>query len=252
MRKASIRILSTRPVDPNLVAEAAGQGIALEALSFIETRMIRDEEKSKKIAALSHRSITAVFTSMNAVDAVSWHLGHAGDQPGANAGDRDRVALPWKIFCIGSATRQRVLEDLGEGLIEGTADSAGMLAGEILAKASLKEVVFFCGDQRRDELPEKLAAGGIQVQELEVYATIRTPHRIEQGYEGIVFFSPSAVHSFFSNNSLPPEIRLFAIGKTTASAIRDYCGNEIDLSGSPDKEALIRQAIETFKGTNPI
>jgi len=237
MIEHNVKILSTRPLSPSLVEEAAALGIVLDRLSFIETTPLDSEELRGKIGDLFHTSLVAVFTSMNAVDAV------AGDR--RKAGETGIV--PWKVFCIGSATRQHVLESFGAGLITGTADSAAALADQILLQKDIRQVVFFCGDQRRDELPEKLQQGGVAVQELVVYTTVRTPHRVEQPYEGIAFFSPSAVHSYFSNNTPPAATILFAIGQTTADAIRNYSGNTLLISDSPDKEALIRQAIGYFR-----
>ncbi len=222
------RILSTRPLGTELVRKAAERGILLESLAFIETSPVMDEASCRKIAELAHAVPVAVFTSMNAVDAVA------------------RIATPPKIFCIGSATRERVLENFGKDCIAGTADSAAALAEVIIGQDTIKEVAFFCGDQRRDELPAKLWEAGIRVKELVVYQTRPTPHTIRGEYEGVVFFSPSAVNSFFSANLLPAATVLFAIGQTTADAIRSCCINPVIVSDSPGKEALIRQVIDHF------
>lgn len=217
---------------PELAREAAERGILLESLSFIETSPVVDEASCRKIAELAHAVPVAVFTSMNAVDAVAGCLG---------------IAIPPKIFCIGSATRERVLENFGKDCIAGTADSAAALAEVIIGQDTIKEVAFFCGDQRRDELPAKLWEAGIRVKELIVYQTRPTPHTIRREYEGVVFFSPSAVNSFFSANLLPAATVLFAIGQTTADAIRSCCINPVIVSDSPGKEALIRQVIDHFQ-----
>lgn len=228
------RILSTRPLDPSLAEQAAQQGILLESLSFIETHPLVDESLCGKIAELAGHAAMVVFTSMNAVDAVSGCLS-AGLTP------------PWKIFCIGSATQEHVRENFGEDCIAGTADSASALAAVIVGHSDIKEVVFFCGDQRRDELPKKLWDSGVRVKEHVVYHTKATPHTISKDYDGVVFFSPSAVNSFFSINTLPAATVLFAIGHTTADAIREWCINPVIVSDSPGKTALLRQVIDHFK-----
>jgi uroporphyrinogen-III synthase len=232
-------------LDKRIIAQAAGQGIMLEALSFIKTEPIREEELGRTIKALSNRPVVVVFTSKNAVDAVANWL-EAGEAE-AETDDSVRPASGWKIFCIGAATRKRVSESFGEAAIEGSANSALSLADTILTRGSIKETVFFCGDQRRDELPEKLKQHHMGMREIVVYKTIRTPHKIEQTYDGIAFFSPSAVFSFFSGNALNKETILFAIGGTTAAAIRSRSGNKLIISESPDKEALVRQAIDYFQ-----
>jgi uroporphyrinogen-III synthase len=72
-------------------------------------------------------------------------------------------------------------------------------------------------------------------------------HTIDKVYDGILFFSPSAVESFFSKNKLPEQTVLFAIGNTTAKTIhRRYCNNRIMISDQPGKDELIEQAIEYF------
>jgi uroporphyrinogen-III synthase len=238
-------ILSTRPLDAGLLAQAKACGIVIDTQSFISTEPVRDEGLQRRIRELGHQPLTAVFTSMNAVEAVAAMVG---------------VKAPWKIFCIGAATRQLVHEHFGEDAVAGTAPSAAELADVVLRRSlsvteptagdhvpAPSEVFFFCGDQRRDELPGKLSAAGVSVNELVVYRTAQTPHFVEGPYDGIAFFSPSAVHSFFSVNIAGDKTLLFAIGSTTADAIHGYCSNPVVISGSPAKEALVQQIIEHFQ-----
>jgi uroporphyrinogen-III synthase len=70
---------------------------------------------------------------------------------------------------------------------------------------------------------------------------------VERVYDGIAFFSPSAVESFFSINTVPEATRLFAIGETTAASISAYCSNPVVISDSPEKEALVRRMIDYFQ-----
>lgn len=273
MAESKTRILSTRPLGAALLEQAAGKGILIDTLSFIETAPIVNEALQQRIRDLSRQPLVAVFTSMNAVEAVAeWLKGAkdltkkgtsvAGqpDSPSPASPVSQRDILPWRIFCIGSATQQLVRDNFGDDCIAGTAAAAAVLADTIISRrasepvgtagkdaAPLQEVFFFCGDQRRDELPEKLQEKGIRVNELVVYTTTRTPHKVEQAYNGIVFFSPSAVHSFFQGNTIQADTCLFAIGQTTADTIRTYSPNQTILSGSPEKEALIRQVIDHFQ-----
>jgi uroporphyrinogen-III synthase len=265
MAEPKTRILSTRPLEAALLEQAAGRGIIIDTLSFIETEPLVNEALQQQIRDLSRQPLVAVFTSMNAVSAVAGWLkltpGKTGlAKEGPEVLGRAAERPDWKIFCIGSATQQLVRENFGDDCIAGTAVAAATLAGTIISQteqpvgaagkgaAPLREVFFFCGDQRRDELPEKLQQQGIRVNELVVYKTTRTPHKVEQTYDGIAFFSPSAVHSFFQVNTIPAGTLLFAIGQTTADTIRAYSSNQTVLSGSPEKEALIRQVIDHFQG----
>jgi uroporphyrinogen-III synthase len=236
-----IRILSTRPLATTLIDEGAARGIVIDALPFIKTGPVTGETLALPIKELSTQPLTAVFTSMNAVDAVTAHL-------------EGLPIPPWDIFCISAATRRRVRDYFGEEHIAGTADDASALAGTLIRSISTKktnsEVFFFCGDQRRDELPDRLRQASIKINEIIVYHTLPTPHTIQTAYDGIIFFSPSAVQSFFSVNTIPASTLLFAIGATTAAAIKTQSPNKIIVGVTPDKETLVRQAIDYFQTDN--
>ena len=231
MRK-SVNILSTRPIDPSLIKIAGLKGIFIEVRSFIETLPVQSTTVIQEIENVLSKSATVVFTSMNAVDVVSKHLN--GYKP------------QWNIYSIGTTTDQLIKKYFGENLIAGTAYNAADLAALIVKDRFIDEVIFFCGNQRRDELPDILRRNEIDVNEIEVYQTIAVPHKIDKNYSGILFFSPSAVESFFSNNTINQQTILFAIGNTTAEAIKPFSGNKIIISATPGKKKLAEQMIEYF------
>ncbi|MEN9686923.1 MAG: hypothetical protein RLZZ28_2709 [Bacteroidota bacterium] len=231
MPENKITILSTRPLQASLIAEAAGKGIEIEVLSFIETRPIATIDVLEEISLAADKMATVVFTSMNAVEAVSNAL--------------DGFVPDWSIYCMGYATRDLVKKHFGEEYIFGTAANAGELADKLI-DTDCEELIFFCGNNRRNELPEKLMHEGIEVQEIMVYETENTPHLIVKDYRGILFFSPSAVESFFSVNQIPETALVFAIGETTRQTIQKFSGNRIIVSKEPGKEQLVRQAIAYF------
>lgn len=233
MQKSNLYILSTRPLSTNIIQQAAAQHIHIECTSFIETEPVLDDAVIKEIQHLAQQNIAAVFTSMNAVDAVT---------------DQVTGKPDWKIFCLGHTTRQLIGKHFGEEGIEGTADNASALADEIITKG-FKKVYFFCGNQRRDELPQKLEENGVDLHELVVYKTHQTTQRVSKKFSGILFFSPSAVHSFFGDNEVESDTVLFAIGTTTAAAIEQYSNNKIIIAGQPGKDNLVHEAIQYFTAT---
>jgi len=181
-------------------------------------------------------STTVVFTSANGVEVVVSELKEQKPR--------------WKIFCIGYETRRSVEKYFGKESIGGIADNAKELA-QVIVDANVSEVVFFCGDNRRDELPSLLKQNNINIKEIIVYKTIVTPQKIEKKYNGIFFFSPSAVKSFFQENQLDDNTVLFAIGSTTAGEIKKFSKNKLVISDLPEKKALLEKAINYFQ-TNPI
>lgn len=232
--ESKIPILCTRPVSDELVNEALEKNIAIDVLSFIETEPVETVEVQQEIENTVILSATVVFTSMNAVEAVSQFV--EGKNPA------------WKIYCIGNTTRQLVEKYFGDGLLSGTAGSASELADLIIEESEGEDVIFFCGDQRRDDLPAILRRNDIEVNEIIVYETFPVPHKISKEYFGILFFSPSAVESFFSVNKIAGQTILFAIGNTTADAIKKISNNKIIISDMPGKDNLVEMMIEYFGG----
>jgi uroporphyrinogen-III synthase len=232
MPKNKISILSTRPLNPSLVEQAVAAGISIDELSFIETEPVRSVEVQQEIENAYMQSATVIFTSMNAVEAVT--AMQEGQQP------------DWNIYCIGNTTKQLVKKYFGEECIAGAANTATELAELIAEESNLDEVIFFCGDRRRDELPEILRSRDIEVNEIVVYETISVPHKIDKEYHGILFFSPSAVECFFRYNKISSRSILFAIGETTAGEIKKYSDNKIITGDEPGKENLVRKMMEIF------
>jgi uroporphyrinogen-III synthase len=158
----------------------------------------------------------------------------------------DAVMPDWKIYCIGGATFTLVKKYWPYESLIYTANNATELAEKIITD-KIPSVTFFCGNIRREELPQLLRSKNIEVDELIVYETLETPTRIEKVYDSILFFSPSAVTSFFSNNNISQNTTLFAIGNTTANTIKQFCSNNIIISDFPAKDQLVDKAIEYYE-----
>ncbi len=236
MKNRSINILSTRPVPGSLIFEAKMKGIQVDVLSFIETVAIDTKGIKGSINACLKQRSAIIFTSMNAADAVIKQL--------------DGKIPDWKIFCMGNTTKKIIENYFGNGIVIAAASNANELADGIIKwntnQKNKEAFVFFCGDQRRDELPQKLNDADIELKEIIVYKTIETSHALSKNYDGILFFSPSAVHSFFINNTTSNDTIFFAIGETTANSIREHTNHKIIVSKTPAKDELLKQAIELF------
>ena len=237
MEQNKITILSTRTIDPLLMSEAASKNIIVDAISFIKTESTSSIQTQQEIEQLATMQATVVFTSANAVEAVGAELD--GYQP------------DWQIFCTSHATREAVEKFFQKNSIVGTAQNASELASAIVKNTDAHEAIFFCGDQRRDELPNILRDADIEVNEIVVYQTVAIPHKVEKKYNGILFFSPSAVKSFFQKNKPGEQTVLFAIGETTADELRHFSKNKIIVSSQPDKRDLLKEVILYFQ-VNPI
>lgn len=232
MAENKIEILCTRPLDNMLIYKATNSGINMDIISFVETEPVISPEVIQQIQSYGLKKATVVFTSMNAVDAVTSQLTSVPD---------------WRIYCVGGITKETVFNFFGEKTVAGTAKNAKALAEKIILSKDVQHIAFFCGDHRLDELPEMLQANAIAVDEVVVYKTIFISSFITKNYDGIIFFSPSAVHSFFSDNTIATNVVLFSIGNTTTATIKTYCNNKVVTSEWPGKENMIDLVLDYYK-----
>jgi uroporphyrinogen-III synthase len=150
---------------------------------------------------------------------------------------------------LSGKTKNSLNPNIKESQIIATAENASALAQKII-EHNAKEIVFFCGNKRRDELPGILKRAGIKLEEIVVYETVETPVVSTKDFDGILFFSPSAITSFFSVNRLNKNSICFAIGKTTADALKEYTNNKIIISEYPGEEMMLATVNFYFKNIN--
>ncbi len=171
-----------------------------------------------------------IFTSKNAVKAVL---------------DRPNVHLPntVRMYCVGEKTAS-LLKERGYTVVK-TAPYGQELGRKIIESGIREPFLFFCGRKRRPEMPELLRQNGIDLTEIEVYDTGLTPKKIDCTFDGVLFFSPSGVQSYYSLNEAPESVA-FCIGETTASEAKKY-SPQVKTASVPSIENIVVQAIKYFK-----
>ncbi len=205
----------------------------LTVKEFIDAVEVGDAFTVGRLKAAAAARTRFVFTSAQAVKAVAKCIGNK---------------IPLFVCCIGHQTAVTATQLLN-CTMEGMANDAGKLADVIIA-SGLKRVLFACGSQRLPVLPNKLAAAGIKVEEVMVYHTLQVLHKMEEPFDAVLFFSPSAADSFFQNNTLPSGCVAFAIGETTKNALVLHTSNPIQISPIPSKQAVLEAAIAHFNHHN--
>ena len=231
MQNRKYHILSTRELPAELLLEAKKKGMEIVVQSFIQVQPIFNDTLRQQVQPLFRQSLHAVFTSANAVTAVAAY--------------KDPGPVQWQVYSLDGATG-RELEISLQVKPEITATHAKILAEKIAAKGTISEVIFFCGNKRREELPSILKQHNIAVREVVVYETTEKPVAVDTAFDAILFFSPSAVNSFFAANTLPAHTVCFAIGPTTAAALEPVTNNRIIISASTSAESMVQAAIFYF------
>lgn len=218
-QKRSVSILSTKKLARNQKELLLNSGH-----SVVEKNLISIVPLDFKIEKLPQNII---FTSKNTVKIV------LEKQPDFSTKH---------IFCVGEKTAALLQE---KGLqVKETANYGQELAQKIASDYRNEEFIFFCGKKRRPELPNFLKQEKISLSEVEVYDTHLVEKKIDRTFDGILFFSPSAVRSFCAVNDLSGSIA-FCIGKTTASEAKNYTSNII-VATKPTIENVIVQVVKYF------
>ena len=180
-----------------------------------------------------------IFTSKNAVKVFAKFI----------AANKIKVDKKSIFFSLSGETHQALRD---EGFKVSIAkDNAIELANEIITTSKENQFVFFCGDKRRDELPDTIFNAGLDLKEVVLYKTISQAKRIEVDYQAILFFSPSAIKSFFIENVLAKSVQCFCIGYTTANALKEYkINNKIKVISYPSQQVMIDEVLHYFNIKN--
>lgn len=235
---AKHKVLSTKKLEPSLVELAKENGIEIIEQEFISIKPIWNQETYDRIIRIVNiETQNIALTSANAVDVLNSYM-HFSDT---------YLVVDWNIFCLSGKTKKAILNALLlRKNIVGEATDATELANKIIAKG-VKEIIFFCSNKRREELPASLKKANIKVHEVVLYETAETPVTVDKDFDAVLFFSPSGVQSFFSANELNEDSICFAIGRTTATSVATFTQNSIVKSTAPDTQKMVQELIEYFK-----
>ncbi len=217
-----IHLLSTKKLDPHQKELLLNAGFGVVEKDFIS--IIPLDFQLKEIPE------NLIFTSKNAVKAILNH-------PQLNELQEK------KVFAVGDKTSE-FLRKNGFTVTE-TANYGADLADKIVADHRDQKFLFFCGKRRNPDLPEKLKKNRVSFEEIEVYDTVFASSKIDRIFDGVLFFSPSGVKSYCSQNDLSNSIA-FCIGTTTASEAKKHTENII-VAAKPSVENVVVQVVKHFK-----
>lgn len=220
-----IKIASTKILYDTQIQELENAGLEVYEANFIKTESINFDLKT------IYNNL--IFTSQNAAQSILLH-------------PKQEELKSKNVFCVGIKTKA-LLEENGFNVIV-YVDYASDLAEIITLIYSNESYTFFSGNLRKETLPKALKEANIEFNEIQVYETTLMPHKLEIPVEGLLFFSPSGVESYLSENKIKKET-CFCIGETTAEALFQVTKN-IRIAENPSVEEVIFAVIEEYKQTN--
>ena len=211
-------ILSTKKLTASQKELLLNADIAFVEYDSITTEPVSFELDEKIIK-------NAIFTSGSSVRAI-----------------KDKDIKIENCFCVGEKTKALLSE---EGYkVKEQATNAATLASVLVDQYQNEDFYFFCGNIRREELPEALDKNDIDYKEIVVYETLANLKEFDSVFDGVFFFSPSGVKSFLAANYIEDSVA-FCIGHTTGDEVKTYT-DKVIIANRPTVENVIVQAVKYF------
>ena len=238
---SSILVTQPKPANDNspYLGIAQKYGIKVDFRAFIDIEPVPFKEFRKdKVNILEHTAV--IFTSRNAVD----HFFRIC------AEGKIDVPAEMKYFCISDQTAyylQKYIVLRKRKLFVGGKVAADLF--DILKKHKTEKFLYPCSNIRKEDIPEFMRANGFDFSEATMYKTVASDlsDLAEVKYDCIAFFSPSGIHSLFTNfpDFVQDGTRIAAFGPTTAQAVKD-AGLELDIVAPMPNAPSMTGAIEVY------
>lgn len=146
-------------------------------------------------------------------------------------------------FCVGEKTAAKI-KSMGFE-VEVVAETGEDLGKKIIDDYANLSFTFLGSAKRRPELSELLNKAKINLTEIFVYNTIKTPKTFNRTFDTVLCFSPAGVESFFEGNPASTS-KLICIGPTTARQAKRY-SDSVFVSTATSVESVIVKAVKVLK-----
>ena len=242
MRKVkSILVTQEAPTDPTspYLKITEKYSIKIDFRPFIQVEAVPVKEfRKQKIEILNYTAI--IFTSRNAVDhffSICREL---------------KIEMPpdMKYFCISEQTSnylQKYIVIRKRKIFTGLKDTRDLM--EIIRKHKNEKFLFPCSDIRKNDIPDFLRENNYHFSEAITHHTVAAnlSDLKEVFYDILAFFSPSGIHSLFTNfpDFKQNNTRIAAFGPATAKAVKD-AGLILDIEAPLPNAPSMTGALELY------
>ena len=209
MTKKTPHLLFTRSLNQRQIAMMQEPCFSYESIAFNRIELIPHQTW---ITEASEQVDAWVFSSKYAVKSISKLL--------------PKLNIPNSVYSVGENTSNELAE-LGISSIHPKTHTMKELAS-LISDKTRASITHFCGNLKVAELGDLLDEhANIQITSIQVYKNTLTPQKIDSSmFNGIVFMSPSAVRSYFNDNTVNTSHTLFCIGTTTAHELAKFTSIE--------------------------
>lgn len=223
-------ILSTKDLSPGMLRELSLHGHHIDCIPFIQIQFANKHDILDSLGAITDKD-HFIFTSRHAVVAV--------------AGLLKKKTNP--AYCLSGATRKAIADHLHVQIIATAPDAKSLC--RLINIDPRHRYIFCCGNRRMNTIPDFLNKANATREEVLCYTTTLSPVAVKKVYDDILFFSPSAVESYFIRNHSQPHQIFYCIGDTTANRLKNFTGNTIIIADEPTSKNLLAKILSTKSPT---
>lgn len=218
------KVLFTKHFENRFLDISLHQTIQYETIPFLEINLIQKEKFENQIRSNFHHYL---LTSQNAAKAIQ------------------NLKLHGTFYVVGNKTAQFLTEQGFKVAV--VKNDAKDLADYITKHLEPTQWTYFCGNHRRNTLLDELDKSNHKIHEIIVYESVKKPQKLTtKNWDGIAFFSPLGVQSYFEYNEISEETTIFTIGKTTSEEVSIYTNNQIITASLPSLSHLVHSINEFF------
>lgn len=191
--------------------------LKIEFIPFVKVEGVAGKEFRKQRISLNDYS-GIIFTSRNSID----HFFRICDEL------RVKMSQETKFFCTSEAIAlylQKYTQYRKRKVFYGDMNNNKELRHLLIKHRDATRFLYICAETRKDEIPAFMEANNFNYSEGVMYKTV--PNDLKavniHNYDMLVFFSPSGIHSLYSNypKFKQDKLKISAYGKTTADAVLD-------------------------------
>lgn len=220
-------LLITKNLEREQVLSLAKQGVEYQVVPALESNFTYN---LNEIVEIFNDFSIWIITSKKAVFAI------------ANVLSKNTKKKDQRVLAVGSSVK-REMEKLGYEKIL-SFDSAAELTTAMESYRNEK-FIFFCGNNRRDEIPHYAGEQNIDMKMLQVYETFKSEPVIKKnGFGAAFYFSPLGVESTLANNPHLKDLKAYAIGETTAKALKEKGIDEVVIPENTSVNDMISEYLK--------
>jgi uroporphyrinogen-III synthase len=225
-------VLSTRTILQEDISRAKSLGLDIRCTDLTEIIPVEFDLPYRPTDAI-------VFTSANAV---RYFLA----KPAA-----DEYIKQKKIYALNGKTADELLKHRLQIIWAG--ENAAQLSETVIQSGAVSSVQHICGDLVLDTVSVKMKEAHIAYTPLVVYRTALQKVSLKEDFDGVMFYSPSGVESFFAANELSDKSVVCCIGDTTAEAVKRSAPNsKIIISPLASLAAMIDAIANYFQSNRAV